>query len=106
LIVTLALARAAYGQVPASNDISTPAGNTGVGSRALSGSSATDMGDSNTAVGDQAMQYNSTGSNNTALWALALAAQATQLRDTQRQIAEMRAAVLTLQSKDQLVAQR
>jgi len=35
-----------------------------------------------------------------------IAAQAAQLRDIQRQLAEMRAALVTVQSKDQLVAQR
>jgi hypothetical protein len=68
LIGALALAGAAYGQVPSSNDTSdTASGNTGMGSGALGGPSPASLtGKFNTASGYQALFSNTTGSANTA----------------------------------------
>jgi hypothetical protein len=68
-IGALALAGAAYAQVPASNDTSSTDGNfnTGMGTGALGGPAATNGGAFNTASGYQALQSNTTnGNDNTA----------------------------------------
>jgi Chaperone of endosialidase len=62
----LALAGAAYAQVPASNDTSDGNANTGMGTSALHGPAATNGGIANTASGYAALQNNTTGSYNTA----------------------------------------
>ena len=56
---------AAYGQVPASNDTSDPVQNTGMGTGALGGPAASNVGYYNTASGYQALYYN-IGNDNTA----------------------------------------
>jgi hypothetical protein len=69
LIGALALAGAAFAQVPSSNDTSTTDGNfnTGMGTGALGGPAATNGGIRNTASGYQALQSNTTnGNDNTA----------------------------------------
>jgi len=65
-IGALALAGAAFAQVPSSNDTSDTNGNTGMGTGALGGPSPTDLtGSYNTASGDGALVGNTSGSRNT-----------------------------------------
>jgi hypothetical protein len=63
----LALAGAAFAQVPSSNDTSDDSGNTGMGFTALGGPNPVNLkGGSNTASGYQALTSNTTGNFNTA----------------------------------------
>jgi hypothetical protein len=85
LIGALALAGAAYAQVPATNDTSTTDGlfNTGMGTGALGGPTPVNLtGSDNTAVGFQALFSNTTGSFNTAAGFKALVANTTGSNNT------------------------
>jgi hypothetical protein len=79
LLGTRALAGAAYGQVPSTNDTSTATGdNTGMGTGALGGPTPVNLtGSGNTAAGYSALQANTTGQENTAVGAYALPANTT-----------------------------
>jgi hypothetical protein len=66
LLGPLLIAGAAIGQVPSANDTSDVNGNTGMGSGALGGPTATHSGFQNTASGNQALYNDTTGGNNTA----------------------------------------
>jgi hypothetical protein len=66
LIGALALAGAAFAQVPSSNDTSDANGNTGMGSYSLGGPAASNGGLDNTASGKYALGSNTTGGGNTA----------------------------------------
>jgi hypothetical protein len=78
VLAALALAGAAYAQVPSSNDTSDGFGNTGMGTGALQTLTAgacqngSNLGCYNTAAGSQALQLNTTGEYNTAVGAQAL----------------------------------
>ena len=72
LIGALALAGAAFAQVPSSNDTSDANGNTGMGSYSLGGPAASNGGLDNTASGKYALGSNTTGGENTASGADAL----------------------------------
>ena len=66
LIGALALAGAAFAQVPSSNDTSDTNQNTGMGTGALGGPSPTNLtGNANTASGTGALGANTSGSRNT-----------------------------------------
>ena len=71
-IVALAVAPAAFSQVPSANDTSDTNFNTGMGTRALGGPAASNAGVYNTASGYQALYSNTTGYANTALGLAAL----------------------------------
>lgn len=73
MALALLSAAAAYGQVPASNDVSDDNANTGMGTDALGGPTAFNLGFDNTAAGDAALRFNKTGNFNTAIGAAALA---------------------------------
>ena len=68
LIGALALAGAAFAQVPPSNDTSDPEFNTGMGTGALGGPTASNLagGSENTASGYEALFSLTTGNTNTA----------------------------------------
>ena len=82
LLVTLALATAAHGQIPVSNYTSDYYGNTGAGTFALTSLAASNPAQDNSAFGSYALTQNTTGSYNAAFGAVALSLNSTGSSNT------------------------